>query len=268
MLEADGVAEAEGVATGMRSETMGGLAKGLAIIELFGAGAAALSVADAARGSGTTRAAARRCLLTLAELGYLEHDGRLFRPRPRLRRLGTTSDRRDLAQIAPAILASARDAIEETISLAILDQRDTLFIARCETPRIIQTGVRLGARLPAYATAAGRLLLADLPDHQIDSYLSTIEPHRRTSKSIVDKTALRAAIMDARQQGWSINDEELELGMRAIAVAVRAKGETIAAVTLSTLTLRAEVGEIAGRHRLILSRAAEDLAAAYLSGVE
>src|ERR1700733_2811143 len=114
------------------SEGMGGLAKGLAIIEAF-ATHGVLSIADAARASGATRAAARRCLITLTELGYVEQSGRTFRPLARLRELGGTKSKRDqLARLAQPLLERARDELTESVSLAVLDDNRTLFIGRAE----------------------------------------------------------------------------------------------------------------------------------------
>jgi IclR family pca regulon transcriptional regulator len=130
---------------------MGGLAKGLAIIEAF-AIHGVLSVSDAARASGTTRAAARRCLITLTRLGYVDHSGREFRPLPRLRSLGGTITKRDqIARLAEPILARARDELAESVSLAVLDNDTALFIARAEAEHIVSTGVRVGAHLPVSA---------------------------------------------------------------------------------------------------------------------
>lgn len=251
-----------------RRETMGGLAKGLAIIELFANGISALSVADAARGSGATRAAARRCLLTLQELDYVGFDGRRYFPRPRLRRLVSSNNWQDLADLALPVLTAARDQIGETISLAVADRQEVLFIARVETPRIIQTGVRVGVRMPAYATAAGRVLLGDLTDAQLAAYFHRIDLMARTPKSITDPAALTDIIRKARATGWASSDEELELGMRAIAVAVRIEHETIGVVTLSTLTVRASMEEIETRHRKVLENAAQALGKVYAARAE
>src|SRR3979490_1232663 len=131
-----------------RHEGMGGLAKGLAIIEAFAAHDV-MSIADAARAAGATRAAARRCLLTLNELGYVERYGREFRPLERLRRLGGTMTKRDrLARLAQPLLVRARDELKESVSLAVLESETTLFIARADAEHIISTGVRIGAHMP------------------------------------------------------------------------------------------------------------------------
>jgi len=244
-----------------RSETMGGLAKGLAIIELFGAGKP-LTLSDAARGSGTTPAAARRCLLTLAELGYVRQIGRHFEPLARLRHLGGGGP--TLAEIAEPLIARTRDALDETVSVAVLEGRDARFVARAEAGRLIQTGVREGASLPAWSTAAGRVLLGGLSDAEVRRYLAQARIVPRTPRSIVDPKVLEAEIRTARERGVAYNDEELELGMRAMAVAVRAEGVIVAAITFSALTLRVSLQEMDTRYRPVLEATAADLAHAWI----
>jgi IclR family transcriptional regulator, pca regulon regulatory protein len=219
---------------------MGGLAKGLAIIEMFGHGHERMTVAEAARGSATTRAAARRCLLTLVQLGYLEHDGKFFTARPRLRRLGgRATGSSSMAELAQPILGDICDLLNEPISLAVLENGHSLFIARAEATRIVSTGVRLGGRLPAYCSATGRLLLGTLDDNEIWAYLGVTHLVPKTRRSLTDPADIFAAIIATRETGVCYSDEELELGMRSMAVAVRnGLGETIAAVSLSTSSAR------------------------------
>lgn len=254
-------AESNSIDGNSRRETMAGLAKGLSILEIFGAGASKLTVAEAARGSDTSRAAARRCLLTLAELGYLAHEGHYFTPLPRLRRLAGAGGNHDLlVAFAQPILERLRDRLNESVSLAIRDGRDCWFIARAEAERIVQTGVRTGARLPAHSTAAGRLLLADLSDDQVRAYLSQAGRLARTPRSIVDEEDLMKEIGLARTHGVTFSDEELELGMRALAVAVRVNGQTLAAISMSTLTVRLSLAQLEHDCAPILAGAAAELA--------
>jgi IclR family transcriptional regulator, pca regulon regulatory protein len=227
--------------TGLRrSEAMGGLAKGLAIIEMFGAGYAQLTVADAARGSDTTRASARRCLLTLTGLGYLEFDGKFYKPKARLRRLGGQAvNTGSLAEYARPILADACERLDEPIALTILDGRSSLCVARVAASRVVSTGVQVGARLPAYCSATGRLLLSTLEDEEIHLYLKNTEIVARTPRTITDPDALFEQIVAARDTGVAYSDEELELGMRAMAVPVYGRNnEILAAMSLSTSSAR------------------------------
>src|ERR1700744_3134871 len=128
---------------GRSGEGMGGLAKGLAIIEAMTIHGA-LSLSDPARSTNITRAAARRCLITLTELGYVEQSGREFRPTARMRRLGGAGTTRErIARVAEPLLKRARDELAESVSLAVLDDDSPLFIARAEAEHILSTGVRV-----------------------------------------------------------------------------------------------------------------------------
>lgn len=226
-------------------EGMTGLAKGLAIIELFGMEHSQLTVSDAARLTDTTRAAARRCLLTLTDLGYLNHDGKHFRPTPRFLRLGVAYlDAAPLPQLAQPYLASAREALGESISLAVLEDGWSVFLARAETAKVVTAGVRLGARLPAYGSATGRVLLAGLSDEAIQRYLVS-PPPPTTTYMIVDPLVIMDRIKQARADGFAFTDEELELGMRSMAVPVRnAQGKVVAAMSISTFTARLSLQEL------------------------
>ncbi|RTL56852.1 MAG: IclR family transcriptional regulator [Rhodocyclaceae bacterium] len=221
---------------------MAGLAKGLAIIELFADGRESLTVADAATGTGLSRAAARRCLLTLAECGYLAFDGKFFHPLPRLLRLGFAYLNGDpLPRVAQPILESIRDRTGESISLAVLDGDDVLFIARAIATHLMVTGVAVGGRRPAHAMATGRVLLGGYSAKQLDAYFSRAHIAANTPKTIVDPTRIKAAITQSRLNGYAINDEELELGFRAIAVPVTdIQGRLVAALSVGFSSARSD----------------------------
>ncbi|MCK9913448.1 helix-turn-helix domain-containing protein [Microbacteriaceae bacterium K1510] len=245
-------------------EGMAGLAKGLAIIEAFGGRVTSLTVADAARASGTTRAAARRCLLTLTGLGYLEFDGKLFRPRPRMLRLGAGYlNAVPLPQVAQPILTAARDELEESVSLAVLDGDDILFIARAEARWIVSTGVRLGGRLAAYCSAVGRVLLTGWSDDKIRDYLAGVTPVARTAKTLLDREDILKVIQRARVEGVAFSDEELELGLRAMAVPVRdSAGQIVGGISLSAASARITAEEMKAQYLPALQRYAETLSRA------
>jgi IclR family transcriptional regulator, pca regulon regulatory protein len=231
-----------------KREGMAGLAKGLAIIEAFSVNAV-MSVADAARASGATRAAARRCLLTLVELNYLELSGREFRPLPRLRRLGGTVSGRDrIVHIALPLLERARDELAESVSLAVLDDDQSLFIARAEAQHIVSTGVRVGAYLPLYCSATGRVLLCGHADADIQRQLGRNTIVARTSRGLTKLPDILAAIKTAAHDGYAISDEELALGIRSLAVPVLgSNNEIIAAVSVSAASARVKVSDLRKR---------------------
>jgi IclR family pca regulon transcriptional regulator len=221
-------------------EGMGGLAKGLAIIEAFSPHRTRLTVSEAAEASGTSRASARRCLLTLTELGYLEFDGKYFRPQPRLLALSAAySGARSLPQIAQPFLKDARDELHESISLAVLDRDAALFVARAEAERLVTTGISLGTRIDLYCSATGRVLLAAWTDERLAAYLDRAAIAARTRYSLVKKAALREAVRNAGKNGYAFTDQELEIGLRSIAVPViDSRGHVVGAMSASASTAR------------------------------
>lgn len=226
-------------ATALRTEVMGGLAKGLAIVEAL-ATYGVQSSADAARAAHSTRAAARRCLLTLVELGYVERIGREFRPLPRLRNLGRGSNLHErLIEESRPILAKARDQLNESLSLAVLDEDSVLFIARAEAKQIISTGVHVGGRLPAYCSATGRVLMSGLDDKDIRARIGKKNLPQRTPKTLTKPAAILNEVLAVRETGFAVCDEEIELGMRSLAVPVRDRdGRLLAAMSVSVYSAR------------------------------
>jgi IclR family transcriptional regulator, pca regulon regulatory protein len=224
-------------------EGMAGLAKGLAIIEAFGASTTRMTVSDAAHLADLSRPAARRCLLTLVDLGYLSHDGKFFTPLPRMLRLGSAYlSTSSLTQIAQPLLANARDELQESVSLAVLDDGYSVFIARAEAIRIVSTGVKLGGRLPAYCSATGRVLLSDLSEDEIRRHLDAVPMKRLTNRTLSSANAVLQAVKRAAEDGYAISNEELEIGMSAMAVPVRNRSGAIeAALSVSVFSGRVSV---------------------------
>ena len=245
------------------SEGMGGLAKGLAIIEAF-ASNASLSVADAARHSATSRAAARRCLLTLVALGYVELVGQRFQPLAKLRQLGQFADpRKRLAAIAQPHLKAARERLQESVSLAVLEGDHSLFIARAEARHIVSIGVKIGASLPVYCSATGRVLLSGLSKQTCADILARFPLERRTAHTRVRMADVLAAVKNAGTAGFSLNDQELEIGMRSLAVPIYdVESNVIASLSVSTSTARTKVVELQRRFVPVLRTTADAIRAA------
>jgi IclR family pca regulon transcriptional regulator len=246
-----------------RQEAMRGLAKGLAIIEAFTSLRPQLTVTTAAQASGATPAAARRCLLTLETLGFVTSDGKYFSPTPRMARLGGAyQDVSPLPALAQPCLNAVRDELGEACSLAVLDGDSVVFIARAEADRLVWAGIRVGARLPVHATSTGRVLLAALSDEELETRLSNCRPERTSPKTLVRIPDIRQRVQRARDTGAAFTDEEIEVGMRSVAVPViDAAGRVQAAMSVSLFAARASLEEMRERFVPVLEREAHRLGA-------
>lgn len=219
---------------------MGGLAKGLSILEAFGPEQRQMTLSDAARLTGISPAAARRCLNTMVEQGYLRHDGKYFRPTPRVVRLGRIYlDAQPLEALAQPILDSFRDSMQESVSLAVLEGDMSAFIARAESTGLVTAGGRVGARLPAHGSATGRVLLAGMSDDELEQALAQIDPVRTTEATLISVDEIRARVLEARQLGYAVTDEEIESGLRSVAAPViDPSGRVVAALSVGTIVTR------------------------------
>lgn len=244
-------------------ETMAGLAKGLAIVEMFDGKRTRLTAAEAARATGISRATARRCLLTLAELGYVarHEDGQYFTPRSRLLKLSRGYSRPvSFIEGAQPLLDEARDKLLEPVSLTVLDGAEAVFVARAVTARIVTTGVYVGGRLPVYCSATGRAMVCEMPGKELEALLARGEREKRTPKTVIDINALIGLIAAVREAGVAYSDEEIELGMRSMAVPVRdANGRVRAAVSVSTSSARVSLQEMKDRYQPVLMEYAGQL---------
>lgn len=242
-------------------DVIAGLEKGLAVIEAFSETRPRLSVTDAARITGLSRAAARRCLLTLVKSGYAAFDGKFFTLTPRILRLGHAylSSVSLSARIQP-FLERISEQTGESSSAGVLDDTDVVYIARSVTRRIMSIGLAIGSRLPAYCTSLGRALLAQMPEDELQAYLRRMRPVRFTPKTRLEEREIRAALDDVRRLGYALVDEELELGLRSIAVPVfNGRGEAVASINVSTQTGRTSVEQMLSNFLPVLRCAQEDL---------
>lgn len=237
---------------------MGGLAKGLAIMESFTPRRPQMTISESAAASGTTPAAARRCLLTLEELGYVSYDGKYFRPTPRFSRLAVSyTDTAALTTLGQPRIAAVRDELDESVSLAVLEASDAAFVARAEASRIVSAGVRVGSRLPAYASATGRVLLASLQEDERDALLRQVVPVATTDKTLLSREQIIARVQEVAEVGYAYTDEELEYGVRTMAVPVLDSiGKTHAAMSVSAFAARTSLSEMRSRFLPVLQREA------------
>jgi IclR family pca regulon transcriptional regulator len=215
-------------------DTMGGLAKGLSVIETFTAEQPRQSISQVAAASGLDRATARRCLLTLARLGYADHDGKFFTLTPRVLRLGTAClATMPLPQIVQPVLDRLSDELGESSSVSILDGDEIVYVARAAQRKVMSIALMPGSRLPAFCTSMGRVLLAALPAEEARRRLAMRPLAARTGLTITDPYAVMSIIEKARMEGHAVVDQEVELGLRSIAVPLKtARGATVAAMNI------------------------------------
>jgi IclR family transcriptional regulator, pca regulon regulatory protein len=242
------------------------LERGLAVIRSFSRQSPALTLSDIAGRTGLTRAAARRFLLTLKDLGYVQSDGKMFSLRPRILELGYSYlSSVPVWEMARPHLEDLAKRVQETTSASVLDGTDIVFVARMETNRIMSMTLGVGSRLPAWATAMGRVLLADFDDGQLDDYFSRVTLNPLNERTVTDEAKLREVIRQARRQGWTLVDQEVEAGVRSLAVPIRSpQGEAEAAVTVCSHAFRVSMERIVEEFLPMVlatsSRITEDLA--------
>jgi IclR family transcriptional regulator, pca regulon regulatory protein len=222
------------------SDFVQSLERGLAVIQAFSAQSPRLTLSDVARSTGLTRAASRRFLLTLQHLGFVDSDDREFFLTPRILRLGYTYlSSTPFWNLAQTHIEDLVDRVHESSSISVLDRDEIVYVARVPTKRIMTISLAVGVRLPLYPTSMGRVLLAGQTDVEIDAYLERAELKPLTSRTLTDPAALRAAVMDAREQGWALVDQELEDGVRSVAAPLRdGNGRVLGAVNISAHATR------------------------------
>ena len=228
------------------ADMMGGFAKGLSVLEAFGRGRERLTIADVARLTGLDRATSRRCLITLSRLGYASHEGRAYSLTVRVLALGhaylASTPLPD--QIRP-FLDRLAAALEESCSCSILDGTEIVYIARASQRRVMSIGLGVGSHLPAYCSSMGRVLLAALPEEALIANLAGTDVRALTPRTLVDREALRAEVARVRAQGYAIIDEELEIGLRSIAVPILdTAGRVVAAINTGAQTSRVSVAHL------------------------
>jgi IclR family pca regulon transcriptional regulator len=234
------------------------LARGLEVIESFEGHTQGQTVADIARATGLSRAAVRRLLITLERLGYAEYTGRAYRLKTRVLKLGfsyLTST--SLPTIAQPILERITELVHESSSLSILEGDEIVYLARSSAKRVMSVGLSVGSRLPAYCTSMGRVLLAALPETELTAYLDRVDLKSLTPKTVIEKTALHEIIRRVKAQDFALTDEELELGLRSVAVPVRNRqNRTVAAINVGVHAARVSTSEMIERLLPILQESA------------
>lgn len=218
-----------------RRDWIAGLERGLAILEAFDHEHPRLTPTQAAQLTGMTRTAARRYLLTLEHLGYVKSEGALFALTPRVLKVGWSYfDSARLPRAVQPFLQQITAATDSPAYLSVLDDWELVFVSRTSTNRVMSTGFVLGARVPAPLASPGVMMLAAMPDEQVRSWLATCKLTPYTPYTIVQQDRLLADIRAARRQGYAVVEQQLQIGVRGVAVPLRNRqGQVIAALSVN-----------------------------------
>ncbi len=241
---------------------MTSLARGLAVLQAFNQQRRTLSISQISQRTDIPRAAVRRCILTLLHLGFVaSEDDRHFSLRPRVLTLGHAYlASSPLGRGAQPLLWSVRDRLEETASIGILDGDRILYVARASAARLMVINLDVGSRLPANCTSIGRVLLSQLDEQAINAYLDSARLVQYTAKTIVAVDALRAELERVRKQEYCIIDEELEIGLRTLAVPIfDGAHRAVAAMSVGVHTARVSVSDLMERFLPVLQEAAREV---------
>ncbi|EJC71355.1 beta-ketoadipate pathway transcriptional regulator, PcaR/PcaU/PobR family [Rhizobium leguminosarum bv. viciae WSM1455] len=236
------------------TDFVSGFARGLKVIEAFGETRQRLSIAEASKLTELDRATVRRSLLTLAELGYADYDGKFFTLTPKILRLGHAYLS---ATPLPALLQPHLDQLSEkagqSASASVLDGTDIVYIARASQRRVMSINLTPGSRLPAYCASMGRVLLAALSESEARAILSRSELKQNTPNTKTDPDELIAEFRRVRAEGYAIIDQELEIGLCSIAVPVdNDRGETVAAINIGAPAALVPAAEMKERYLPLL----------------
>jgi IclR family pca regulon transcriptional regulator len=231
---------------GRPREFIQSLERGLEIIRAFGPHAPTQTVTELSAKTGRTRATARRFLITLIELGYVETDGRVFSLTPRVLELGYSFlSGLGFPDVALPHLERLVAKVDESSEASVLDGEDIVYVVRVPSTAVMTIAVNVGGRMPAHATSMGKVLLASLPDDELEAYLASAALKRYLPRTVTDAATLREQLGKVRAAGYAIVDQELEEGLVAVAAPVRARGgKVVGAINLSTHVMRRSVDEV------------------------
>lgn len=249
------------------------LARGIDIIKAFGIsepGAKpmsnmrptdALTLSEVAEKTGLARAVVRRFLYTLVELGYVITDGKYFRLTAKILDLGYAYlSSFSLPKIAERFLEEVTLETKESSSASVLDGHEIVYVARVQTRRIMSVSLAIGSRLPAFCTSMGRVLLAHLPAETLEKYFKNLKFQRFTEKTICDPEDLRKELNTVFKQGYALVDQELEIGLRSLAVPVFAsRTRAVAAINIGTQAARTSKTQVLQQFLPVLRKAAKNI---------
>jgi beta-ketoadipate pathway transcriptional regulators, PcaR/PcaU/PobR family len=236
-------------------------ARGLMVIQAFGPEKPQMTLAEVADATGLTRAGARRILLTLQHLGFVASEGRFFRLTPRILDLGYAYlSTQPLWRLAMPILRDVTEKTGESCSITALDDTDIVYIVRNAAYKIMSVNLAVGSRLPAWASAMGRVLLAGLPEAEMEKVLARSDLRAHTPYTVTEYELVKAAIHQVRVDGYSLVSQELEESLQAIAVPITDRdGKVIAAINISSYPSEGSRKKFLQDYLPVLRAAAEEL---------
>ena len=236
-------------------------ARGLEVIRSFSAEAPQQTLSEVAARTGLTRAGARRILLTLQTLGYVDSDGRWFRLTPRILDLGFAYlSSLPIWNLAEPVMEQLAEQLGEAVSAAVLDGTDVVYVLRVSTRKIMRISLAAGSRLPAYCASLGRVLLAGLPDDAARAVLERSDRVAFTRRTLTEVDALMDEVQRARSQGWALVDQELEEGLISMAAPILGRnGQMLAAINVSGQANRTSARQMQQAMLAPLREAAEQI---------
>ncbi len=245
------------------SEFVQSLQRGLAVIQAFGADRPDMTISEVAEATGTTRATARRFLLTLESLGHVRSNGRRFSLTPQVLGLGYAYlSSLEWWQIAQPHMETAVHELQESCSAAVLNGNEVIYVARVSATRIMTINLSIGTRLPAYVTSLGRVLLAHQSPEYLDRYLADLAPQKFTDRTKTDRGELREVLDTVRLKGYALVDQELETGLRSLAVPILDRnGRIQAALNVGTHAARTRLEDMTSRFLPVLHEASRKITA-------
>jgi IclR family pca regulon transcriptional regulator len=237
------------------------LARGLRVIESFEGHYEGRSINEISQSTGLSRASIRRLLLTLELLGYVERNRQIYRLKTQVLRLGFSYlSSSSVVEAARPILEHITEQLHESCSMSMLDGGQIVYVARSAGSRVLTAGLSVGSRLPAYCTSMGRVLLAALADEEVAAYLRNLKPYAYTAKTLTRIPQIKKAIIAVRVNGYAVVDEELEVGLRSIAVPVYTRSDrVVAAINVGTHISRIDLETLLHRCLPALQHGARNL---------
>ncbi|MHA6668995.1 IclR family transcriptional regulator [Homoserinimonas sp. A447] len=229
-----------------------------AILGLYSIDKASWTEQEIVAATGLTRGTVYRQTQTLRRLGYLVASGSgRYRLGLRAVTLGQVALRSlDVAELATPALIKLRDETGYTVSLTTLDDKDIVYVAQVRGTSLMDLRAEVGSRRPAFCTSMGRAMLSCLSDSEIESFLNATTYEAFTVRTVTDREELREAIMRVRDNGYAVNDGELELGLRGIAAPIRYINNRPAAAVNVALSSQAPVREFEERVAPLVLKAA------------